>query len=242
MIEPKAAAALRATVRVTSVIYLLYFLTAILAVFLVRGIVVSGDAAATANNLRAHESSFQLGFAIGLLANVCYVALIALFYELFKPVNRCVSLVAAFLGLVGCAVQTIGSLFQLAPLMVLNKGGGQSFSAFTAGQFQALALMFLKLQTPVAHLALVFFAFSCLLLGYLIWKSTFLPRILGVLLMVAGAGWLTFLWPPLAIALSRYTQPFGFLAELALMLWLLVRGVNVPRWQEQQASQAATQG
>ena len=85
-------------------------------------------------------------------------------------------------------------------------------------------------------ITLVFFGLYCLLIGFLIFKSTFLPRILGVLMALAGLGWLTFLAPPLANALSPYVLVLGFLAELSLMLWLLVKGVNVQRWKQQAAA------
>jgi hypothetical protein len=211
--------------RMVGVVYLLYFLTAISAVLFTKGLVVPDDAAATANNILAYEPLFRLGFAVGLIANAWYIALTALFYDLFKPVNRSLSLLAAFFSLVGCAIQTFGSLFQLAPLVVLD-GGSQYLSVFKVEQLQALALLFLKLQTQAFNIGFVFFAFYCLLIGYLILRSAFLPRILGVLLVLAGLGWLTFLWPPLASYLSRYVQVFGFLAEVSLMLWLLVKGVD----------------
>jgi hypothetical protein len=98
---------------------------------------------------------------------------------------------------------------------------------------QALAFMFLKLNTQTANICLVIFGFYDLLIGYLIYRSTFLPRFLGVLMALAGLGWLTFLYPPLAHSLSPYVLVLGFLAELLLMLWLLVKGVNVQRWKEQ---------
>jgi hypothetical protein len=100
-------------------------------------------------------------------------------------------------------------------------------------QLRALALMFLELNTQSANIYLVFFGVYCLLIGYLIFRSAFLPRILGVPMVFAGLGWLTFLSPPLANYLSPYILVLGFLAELSLMLWLLVMGVNVQRWKEQ---------
>jgi hypothetical protein len=93
--------------------------------------------------------------------------------------------------------------------------------------------MFLKLGAQAVNICLVFFGFYCLLIGYLILRSTFLPRILGVLMAFAGLGWLTFLSPPLANYLSPYILVLGFLAEVSLMLWLLVMGVNVQRWKDQ---------
>ena len=229
--ERIAEASLRPRARITGVVYLLYFLTAIIGEFFLRGLVVDGDAAATANNILAHESLFRLGLATGLISTAFYVAVTALFYDLFKTVSRSLSLLAAFFSLVGCAILAFASLFQLAPLVVL--GGSQYLSVFKVEQLRALALMFLELNTQANNICVAFFGVYCLLIGYLIFKSFFLPRILGVLMALAGLGWLTFLSPPLANHLSPYNLVLGFLAELALMLWLLVRGVNVQRWKEQ---------
>jgi Domain of unknown function (DUF4386) len=232
--ERIAEASPRPRARITGVVYLLYFLTAVLGEFFIRGLVVSGDAAATATNILAHEPLFRLGLAVGLIATACYIAVTALFYNLFKPVNRSLSLLAAFFSLVGCAIQAFGSLFQLAPLVVL--GGSQYLSVFKVEQLKALALMFLELNVQASYISLVFFGLYCLLIGYLIFRSTFLPRILGALMAFAGLGWLTFLSPPLANHLSPYIQVLGVLAEGSLMLWLLVIGVNVQRWKEQASS------
>ena len=231
MMERNAEASPRPRARITGVVYLFYFLTAVLGVFFMGGIVVDGDAAATATNLLAHESLFRLGLATGLISTAFYVAVTALFYDLFKTVSRSLSLLAAFFSLVGCAILAFASLFQLAPLVVL--GGSQYLSVFKVEQLRALALMFLELNTQAGNICVVFFGVYCLLIGYLIFRSTFLPRLLGVLMALAGLGWLTFLSPPLANHLSPYNLVLGFLAELSLMLWLLVMGVNVQRWQEQ---------
>jgi len=217
--------------RITGTVYLLYFLTAILGELFLRGIVVDGDAASTANNILAHQLSFRLGLGTSLIATACYIAVTALLYDLFKPVNRSLSLLAAFFSLVGCAILALGSLFQLAPLVVL--GGSQYLSVFKVEQLRAMALMFLEMNTQAGNICVVFFGFYCLLIGYLILRSTFMPRILGVPMAIAGLGWLTFLSPPLGNHLSPFILVFGFLAELAFCLWLLVMGVNVPRWKEQ---------
>jgi hypothetical protein len=231
MVERIAEASPRPTARITGVIYLLYFLTAVLGEFFLRGLVVDGDAAATAHNILAHQPLFRLGLATGLIATAGYIAVTALFYDMFKPVNRSLSLLAAFFSLVGCAILAFASLFQLAPLIVL--GGSQYLSVFKVEQLRALALMFLELNTQANSICVVFFGIYCLLIGYLIFKSTFLPRILGALMALAGLGWLTFLYPPLANHLSPYNLVLGFLAELSFCLWLLVMGVNVQRWKEQ---------
>ncbi|MGN6756214.1 MAG: DUF4386 domain-containing protein [Thermomicrobiales bacterium] len=223
--------------RFAGVVYLLYFLTAIAGEILLQQAGISGiglisaDAAALANNLLAHESAFQLGFALSLISLVDYVALTALLYRLLKPVSRSVSLIATYSGLMGLTVQAIGGLFQLAPLVVLR--GNPSLSAFDEKQVQALALLALQLQAQAGAIALVFDGVFLLLIGYLIFRATFLPRILGGLVALAGLGWLTYLWPPLARDLTPYIQGLGGLAEGSLMLWLLLIGVDVARWQEQ---------
>jgi hypothetical protein len=131
-----------------------------------------------------------------LSATLCYVGVTVLFYYLFRPVNRGLSLVAAIFSLVGCL----------------------------AGALTALELTLL----PVSPL--VFFGVYCLLIGYLILQSTFLPRILGVLMAIGGAGWLTFVSPALSTRLSPFNMLPGVVGEGALTLWLLVRGVDAPRW------------
>jgi uncharacterized protein DUF4386 len=180
MMERIAEASPSPRARVTGVVYLLYFLTAVSAeVFVGRSRLVVYD-------------------AVNLIAYAFYIAVTLLFYYMFKPVKRSLSLLAAFFSVVGCANDVLG-LFHLAPY---------------------------KIDT------LVFFGPYCLLIGYLICRSTFLPRILGVLMLSAGLGWLIFL-SPLANYLSTYLQVLGFLAEASLMLWLLVKGVNEQRWKEQ---------
>ena len=217
--------------RIIGVVYLLYFLTAIPGELLVRGLVVSGDATATANNILKHEPLFRLHLAVGLIATTLYIALTALFYRLFKPVNQSLALLAAFFGLEGCAIQTFGTLFQVAPFVVL--GGDPYLNVFKVEQLQAMAFMFLKLNAQTSYIYLVFFGMFNLLIGWLIFSSTFLPRILGALMALSGFGWLTFLFPPFANYVLPYIEVLGILAETLLMLWLLVKGVNVQQWKEQ---------
>ena len=133
------------------VVYLSYFVMAFLGGVLAKGLVVPGDAAATANGILAHETLYRSGFAVGLIANVIYIAVIALFYRLFEPVNRSLSLLAAFFGLVGCAIQIVAGLLQLAPLVVL--GDSQLLNAFNVEQLQTAALLCLKLYlSGIQHL------------------------------------------------------------------------------------------
>jgi hypothetical protein len=143
--------------------------------------------------------------AVNIIATLCYVAVTLLFYGIFKPVNRSISLCAALVGLLGCAWSAL-AIFHLAPLPINS---------------------------------LVFFGFYCLLIGYLIYRSAFLPRILGVLMALGGLGWLTFAAPTLAQHLSPWNMAPGVFGEGALTLWLLVFGLNEQRWKEQ-ADRTAT--
>jgi hypothetical protein len=225
--------------RVTGALSLLTLLTGIFAQGFVSGrLVVNGDAAATATNILMHKNLFQLGFAVFLIEMACNVAMTALFYDLLKPAGRSVSLVAAFLGLTGCVIKTFSRVFFIVPLYVL--GGPHYLSVFSAEQLQALALLFLKVNDRGAAIALVFFGFYALLTGYLIIRSTFLPRILGVLSVFGGLGWLTFLYQPLGYRLFPYVVAFALLGAASLILWLLVVGVNEQRWKEQAGAALST--
>jgi hypothetical protein len=146
-------------------------------------------------------------------------------------VNRTLARFAAFVILVGCGIQTLTILFYVAPFYVLK--GGVSLAAFTPEQLQGLAYMLLKLNGQAFNLYLVFFGLWCALIGYLIFKSTFVPRIIGVLLAIAGLGWMTFLIPPLGTHLFPYVAAASALGEIPLEFWLLIFSVNALRWKEQ---------
>jgi hypothetical protein len=231
-------ASLRSLARTTGGLYLLTILTGIFSAGYVSGkLVVSGDAAATAANILAHRGLFQLAFAVYLIEMACQVAITALFYNLLKPAGRNVSLVAAFLGLTASIIKTFSRVFFIAPLFIL--GGAHYLTVFSVDQLQALALLFLKVNDRGAGIALVFFGFYAILTGYLIIKSSFLPRILGVLSVVGGLGWLTFLYPPLGGRLFPFIAIFAILGAGSLIFWLLVKGVNEQRWKEQAAAAGA---
>jgi len=183
----------------------------------------------TPKDIVAHEPLFRLEFAVGLIWIALYIAVTAFLYSLFRPVDRRLALLAAFFSLVACTIQTFASIFQLVPLVV---GGSQYTNAFRVDQLQALSQMFLDLNVQANYIAVVLFGLFDILIGYLIFRSTFMPRVLGVLMAIAGLLWLTFLYPPLANRMLVEIEAPGFVAELALMLWLLIRGVNVQRWKE----------
>jgi hypothetical protein len=226
----------RLIARITGVFFLLTILTGIFAQgFVSERLIVFGDAATTATNILAHKSLFQLGFTVYMIEMACQIAEMTLFYVLLKPVSRSASLLAAVWGLAGCVIKTFSRVFYIAPLFIL--GGAHYLSVFNPEQLQALALLFVKVNDRGAGMALAFFRFSTFLQGWLIFRSTFLPRILGAVSAVAGLGWLSFLSPTFGYRVFNYVAAFGLLGAVALIVWLLVFGVNEQRW-KQQASAA----
>lgn len=167
----------RLIARIAGAIYVLVFVTGIFSLFVRSGI----------------------GVAAGSLAGLLYIAVTLLFYFIFKPVSRGLSLLAAIISLIGIIIGPMSMMFRA-----------------------------LSVISP-----LVFFGFYCLLISYLIFKSTFLPRVLSAFMLFAGLGWLMFLSPSFAISLSPYVFIPGIIGEGALTSWLLVKGVNEERWREQ---------
>lgn len=233
MTRPIRESSPRSLARMAGVAQLLEGLTATFGQVIVLGrLVVFGSARATAANILGHERLFWLGFASCVIGVVFHIVWALLLYDLFKPVNRRVSLFAVFVMLVGCTIQAFTALFYLAPLLVLK--GGSSWSGFTAEQLQALALMFARLNAYAFDTYLVFFGLWCVLIGYLIFRATFMPRILGVLLAISGLGWMIYLHPPLAVRLFfPYIAGASALGEIPILLWLLIAGVNEQAWKEQ---------
>lgn len=200
---------------------------------------VSGDPAATAANILAHEPLFWAGFAVALIAVALHVVWVALIYLLLKPVSARLSLIAAFVGLVACSLQAFAVFFQVAPIAVVN--GPRYLNSFTTEQLHALALLSLNLNVRAYNVYLVFFGLWCVLTGWLIFRSAFMPRLIGVLEMIAGLTWMTLLVPPLATSLGTITMIMAAPGELSLVLWLLIVGVNEEKWNEQASGAGARQ-
>lgn len=221
--------------RVAGISYLITIITGVFAEVFVRGsLVVGDDAAATATNILAHESLYRLGLVADLVMLASYVVVTLLFYVLFKPVGRSLSLLAALFSVMGIAVLAVNSLNHLAPLVFL--GNAPFLRAFDVPQLKALALAALKLHGRGYSIAGVFFGIYCVLIGDLTFRSRFLPRILGVLMAIGGLGYVTesftsFLSPALAARLPDLTI-LGGIAELALCLWLMIVGLNISKWEE----------
>jgi hypothetical protein len=225
----------RLLARITGVFFLLTILGGIFAQgFVSEKLINFGDAAATANNILTNKGLFQLGFAVYLIEMACQIAMTALFYVLLRPVSRSVSLLSAFWGLTGCVIKSFARVFYIVPLFVL--GGAPSLSAFSTEQLQSMAIVLLKINDVGAGIALAFFGFSTVLKGWLIFRSTFLPRWLGILSMVSGLGWVAFLYPPLGYRAFPFIALIGLIGSAASIFWLLVFGVDEERWKEQTAS------
>jgi hypothetical protein len=236
MMTQAADLSVRPKARLAGAFYLAVFVAGGIAVLATSGIFALNDAAATATNILLHEQRFWLGFTFNLAVILSYLIVTALFYDLFRPVSRPLSLHAVLFSAVGCAVQAAALVFYATPWVVLS--GSKYVTLLSTDQSQTLALLGLQLYVQAYNIGLAFFGCYCLLIGYLIFRSGFLPRILGVLMMFGGLSWLTFLSPPLASYLRPYNIAPGVLGEGALTLWLLFVGVNAQKWAEKAALQS----
>jgi len=220
--------------RVAGALYLYIFAAGLFAEAFVRGrLIVPGDAAATAANLLANETLLRIGFSAELLHLGCDVAIAAILYVLFRPVDRAVALIAAFMRLASAVVLAVASIGHFAALRLLSGVG--YLDALPRGERQALALTALRLHADGYAICLVFFGFACLSLGWLVLKSGLIPKAIGGLLALAGACYLVnsfvgFIAPALAAKLFPGILVPAAVAELSLALWLLVKGVDQVKW------------
>lgn len=223
----------RLKARLAGVLFLIVMAAGIFAEYAVwNALIVSHDAAATARNILAQEPLYRLGFAANLIDYAFYLGVTAILYELLKPAGRTLAAAAAAFSLAATAIVATAALCTYAPLILLHMQGD--------GPWQALALLCLKLRTIGYDVGLVFFGLHFLLIGALILRAVFLPRLLGVLQIVCGACYLvnsfaSVLSPPLAKGLSPYILMPCIAAELGLALWLSIVGVNAERWRAQAA-------
>ncbi len=227
--------------RAAGLLYLIIIISGGFAEAFVReGLTVYGDAVATAHNILASEQMYRFGFMADLVCIVSGIFLSIIFYILFKPVNKNLSLLALIFGSVASAVMAINLLNQLAPLLLLHQTS--YLKAFTIEQLQTLSLFFLNLQEKGYGISLLLFAFYFPIIGYLVYKSNFLPRILGVLYSVAGLGYLMnslgmFLFPHLHPYLFPYVLLPAFIGEVSMSIWLIVKGVRVPQLENSMTKQ-----
>ena len=236
VMEGTRGASPRQLARIAGALYLINIVLGAFAISIVPAIVVvSGNAAATAHNIQTHELLFRFGLVAHLVVTVTNVPLALIFYDLFKVVNRRLALLDAFFILVATAIEAAGLLNQFTPLVLL--GSGASASALPAAQLQALAYMPSALSGIDYSIHTVFFGFDALCIAYLVLRSTFLPKAIGVLMAIDGVAYLIYsfadlLAPGFAAQLVPWIQLPALIGEGSLCLWLLLVGVDVERWKE----------
>lgn len=217
--------------RIAGLIYFLYFITHIISDVVRDGLMVAGDAAATASNLLAHAGLFTLTAAGDLVAAALFGLSAWALYILLQPVNKNLAMLFLILNLVGVAIQCSSDMFLFASSLLM--GGSGPLQVFRADQLQALALFFLDLREKGFLISWLFYGAWLFPLGYLVFRSGFLPKILGIVLMVHSFFWVSTFFQSLLFpgfdAITYVSYPLGFIAEVGLTLWLLVMGAKDPK-------------
>jgi Domain of unknown function (DUF4386) len=226
--------------RIGGVLYLIIIVIGFSSEFFVREkLVVSGDVTATAHNIMASESLWRITIAGALILLVCSIALTLILYVLLRPVNKTLALLAVFFNIVEFPIEAASKLCLFAALFL--SGNADYLKAFEPHQLHALVQLSLKLHDYGFGIDFVFFGFACLVYGYLLFRSGYFPRTLGVLMAIAGLSYLTnsftlILAPAYAGTLSPILV-LALIGELSLCLWLMVKGVDEQRWKEQASAQ-----
>jgi hypothetical protein len=222
--------------RIGGVLYLIIIVLGIFGEVFVRNrLIVPGDAAITAANIRSMESLWRFGIAAELFLLICAVGLTLILFVLLRPVSRDLALLAVFFTLVSVALEAAIQLPLLAALFSLGDAG--YLRAFEPAQLYAITSLSLKLHSYGFGLSLIFFGCVCLIQGYLIFKSGYLPKPVGVLMQIAGLSYLTnsfalLLAPTFADEIFPAVLVPAFIGESSLCLWLILKGVNLPPWEK----------
>jgi hypothetical protein len=225
--QPSSADEMQRLARFTGLAMLLSLVFGVLGeAYLPGRIIVRGDAAATAANMIAHPMLFRLTFATYLVEGFCDIILCVLWYLLLKPVNRNLALISAFIGVVSMITFAIAQSSFWASSIILRDTA--TTAAFSEEQRTALSFLAVRISSMIASLFLCFYGTASVIRGYLIMRSGYLPKLLGILLMIAGAGFclrcVTYILAP-RYGTSLMLVPMA-LAGIPLMLWLLVKGVD----------------
>jgi hypothetical protein len=216
------------TARIAGGLYLIYIVATIFANFSRTQLIVFGDAAATANNILASDGLFRIGFMSDVLAGILFLLAAWALYVLLKPVNKNIALLFVLLNLGGVAVQCLNMLNLFSAALLLS--GADYLKVFQADQLQTIAMFFIDLHKNGFMIAQFFYGAWLFPLGYLVFKSGYLPKLLGIILMVECFGWLLypfqfFLFPAFTV-ISYLSFVVGFIGEFSLSLWLLIKGVK----------------
>ena len=216
--------------RIAGLLYLIVIGAGLFAeVFVREALTVSNDAVATAGRIHAAELRYRLGFVADIVNLICGLPVIVFFYRLYKPTNRSLILLAIFFVIISNAVIAVNLLNQVSPLLLL--GGDHYLTSFSPDQLATLSLHSMTVQEEGYAIALVFFGCYCMILGYLIFRSTYFPRVLGILYALAGLCYIIssftgFLMPGFRNPLFPFILIPSFVGELAVCLWLLIMGVK----------------
>lgn len=220
--------------RIGGILYLIIIVAGATGELFVRGsLVVSGNAAATAHNILASRYLWRIGVAGDLLMHICDVGLMLVFYVLLRRVNRNLAMLAILYNLVQTGVLVANKLTLVLPLFLLAEA--PYLKAFTPEQLQALSYVAIRTHDYGFAFGLIFFGMECMVIGYLIVRSKYLPRTLGMMMQIAGACYVLnsfaiVLYPPFGSKLFPFILLPPFVAELSLALWLLLKGVDVNKW------------
>ena len=229
---------LKKTARVAGLLYLIFIALAFLGGFLYASLLVPGNAAETAQNIMANEWQYRSSFVINLIYQTCFILLVWALYVLLKPVDKNLALLFVFCTLVAVAIHCINLLIQYAAIELLS--GASYLTVFEADQLHAQVMLYLDLYEAGLRIAYIFWGLWLLPLGYLVYKSGFLPRILGVLLMIGCFGYLIdffqyFLFPNFEV-ITYPGLAVATVAEFSLCGWLLIKGVKTQQPAARQAS------
>jgi hypothetical protein len=204
-------------------------------VYVPSKLLVPADVLATARNIQDSNLLFRMSFAAYLVEAVCDIALALIFYVLLKPVSKEIALLSAFFGLVSTATFGFAELFYFAPSLFTS--GNEYFAALSSEQRNAFTLISLSLYGYGGTIFMVFYGVATTLRGWLVFRSQYFPRFLGVLLMLAGLGFI--LKNFIVVLVPKYDSDSlllpMFVAMISLAAWLLLRGVDVSRWEVQSA-------
>ena len=220
----------QSTARRAGVLYFLFMIVAIVREFLFPAFMVPADATATAHNIAAAEPTYRMGILLGLVTHVMFIFLVALLHKLLKDVDRGQAMLMVMLVSIGVAIALVNLIHEFAPLVLLS--GADYLSVFTKPQLDALVLASLRLHSSGAAVPTAFWGLWLFPFGILVMRSGFLPRILGILLLVAGFAYVTssvtsILLPEYRRVVSRVMMPLYF-GEVPVIFWLLIKGAKVP--------------
>ncbi len=220
----------RKAARIAGLLYLFVIATGMFAeVFVREALMVPGDALLTAHNIQASEMLYRWGFVADLTNFIIGLPVILIFYFLFRQVNKYLALLALFFVIIQTAIIAVNLSNQLTPLLLLS--GAKYLDSFQPGQLATLSKQALLLMEQGYAIGLVFFGFYCIIIGFLMFKSAFMPRLLGVFYAIAGVCYLAnsfimFLSHNFANPLFPYILIAPFIGELSVTLWLLIMGVK----------------